>query len=344
MTRRGVVVTVGLLGAAAVGILSAQSPSSAPDWAYGYMVPVAPTTQVAPPCPPTKKAFECAYPAPPLVEDGVKNTLPDTPISLTRYETYWDYGPGDWYPGDHPTMPPIVAKGKQDQQVRACALCHYPNGQGKMENGGVAGLPAGYILQQLEAFKNGDRRSSDPRKANANEMIRIASSLTPEEAKAAADYFSSMPWRPWTRVVESETAPTVRATINGLLLPVAGQPTQPLGNRIIETPENPESTDVTRNPRSGFVAYAPMGSIAKGKEIAATGGGKTLQCSICHGPELKGVGNVPGIAGRTTSYTMRQLWDIKQGTRKSQMMTPVVANLTMDDMLSLTAYVSSLKP
>lgn len=344
MTRQGAVVMAGLLCAAAAGVLRAQGTSGAPDWAYGYMVPVTAATQVAPPCPPTKKAFECAYPAAPLVEDGIKHTLPATSLSFTRYESYFDFGPADWYPGDHPVMPPIVAKGKQDQQVRACALCHYPNGQGKMENAGVAGLPAAYILQQLEAFKSGDRRSSDPRKANANEMARIAASLTPEEAKAAADYFASMPWRPWTRVVESETAPTVRATINGLLLPVPGQPNQPLGMRIIETPENPESTDITRNPRSGFVAYVPVGSIAKGQALAQTGGGKTMQCSICHGPDLKGAGNIPGIAGRTASYTMRQLWDIKQGTRKSQMMAPVVARLEMEDMLSLTAYVSSLKP
>jgi cytochrome c553 len=44
---------------------------------------------------------------------------------------------------------------------------------------------------------------------------------------------------------------------------------------------------------------------------------------------------------------MRQLWDIKQGTRKgawSALMTQVVAPLTQDDMLALSAYLASRTP
>ena len=327
--------------------LSAQHAPDHPDWAYGYLKPLAPGDPVAPPCAPTAKGFpDCAYPAAPVPDDGIKHELAGAPATFTRTEAYYDYGPADWYPGDHPPMPPIVAKGKESAGARACALCHYPNGQGKMENGGVAGLPAAYILQQLRAFKSGDRRSADARKANANEMIQIARALTDEEAKAAADYFSSMKWRPWVRVVESETAPAVRSTTNGLFMPIAGAAPVPLGRRIIEVPENPEHTDVMRDPHSGFIAYVPIGSIAKGEMLATTGGagGKGAQCTLCHGADLKGVGNVPGIAGRTASYTMRQLWDIKQGARKSQIMAPVVAKLEVEDLLNATAYAASRMP
>ena len=55
-----------------------------------------------------------------------------------------------------------------------------------------------------------------------------------------------------------------------------------------------------------------------------------------------GLGLIPGIAGRTASYIMRQLWDIKQGTRESPLMEPVVTNLTADDMLYISAYIASL--
>ena len=326
-------------------LLGAQTHEAAPDWAYGYLAPVASGDKVAPPCPEGAKGFpDCAYAGAPVPEDGVKHTLPGSSKHLTRAEVFFDYGPADWYPEDHPSMPPIVAKGKQAQGSRACALCHYPNGMGKMENGHVAGLPEAYILQQLELFKTGGRRSSDPRKANTNEMAQIARSLTPEEAKAAAAYFASTKFRPWVRVVEAEHAPAVRQTTNGLFMPVPNAKPIPLGQRIIEMPDQPERTDQLRDPRSGFVAYVPVGSIKKGEEIATTGAGKTVQCGLCHGPDLKGVQNVPSIAGRTASYTMRQLWDFKQGTRKSAQMATVVKPLSVEDMINITAYAASRTP
>ena len=348
--RRLAIVLVGVTAVMGAG-LSAQLASGHPDWAYGYLKALGPGDTVAPACPPNAKGFpDCAYPAAPVPDDGIKHELPGAPAKFTRSEAYYDYGPADWYPGDHPTMPDIVAKGKAAAGARACALCHYPNGQGKMENGGVAGLPAAYTLQQLNAFKTGARRSADPRKANTNEMGQIARALTDAEAKAAADYFAAMKWRPWVKVIESETAPAVRSTTNGLFLPIAGGAAMPLGQRIIEVPENPERTDVMRDPRSGFIAYVPVGSIAKGEAIATTGNaaGRTrsasTQCTLCHGADLKGVGNVPGIAGRTASYTMRQLWDMKQGARQSQIMAPVVATLEVGDLINVTAYASSRTP
>ena len=326
-----------------IGCLAASA-INGPDWAYGFLKPLGPQDRVAPACVPGARPFpDCAYPSGPAIEDGSRYSLPGAARTFTHSEIYFDYGPADWYPGDHPPMPEIVAKGKQSIGIRACALCHFPNGQGKMENGGVAGLPASYILDQLRAFRNGTRRSADPRKANTNEMAEIARLLTGEEANAAATYFASMKWRPWVKVVETQQAPPVRATTNGLFLPVPGLPV-PLGNRIIEVPENPERTDTMRDPHSGFIAYVPLGSIAKGETLAAATGGKTARCEACHGPGLKGTSSIPGIAGRTASYLMRQLWDFKQGTRKSEEMEPVVSKLDLNDMLNLAAYVASRAP
>jgi cytochrome c553 len=115
--------------------------------------------------------------------------------------------------------------------------------------------------------------------------------------------------------------------------------------RIIETPENPEATEVLRNPRSGFIAYAPVGSIKKGEALVRAGGnGKTVACGACHGADLLGMGPVPGIAGRSPSYLGRQLYDMQAGTRNgewTQLMKPVVAKLTAEDMVNILAYVSS---
>jgi cytochrome c553 len=57
-----------------------------------------------------------------------------------------------------------------------------------------------------------------------------------------------------------------------------------------------------------------------------------------------GLGPVPGIAGRSPSYMVRQLYDMQQGVRKgvwSDLMKPVVANLTDADMLAIAAYTAS---
>ncbi|MSO82083.1 MAG: c-type cytochrome [Acidobacteria bacterium] len=333
---RVLTVALGCLAAAAVAV-SGQGPVPSP-WAYGYNA--AGPDPAAPPCPREAKPLECARLGAPRPNDVV-HTLPGADRSFTEFQIHYDYGPADAYPGDHPAMPDIVAHGRESDTLRACALCHFPNGQGKPENAPVAGLPAAYILQQLEAFRNGTRTSADPRKANTSEMIQIARFLTEAEMKIAAEYFSSIRWKPWVRVVESETAPKTRQTMNGLFMPQPGTETEPLGRRIMEVPENPDLTDRMRSTRSGFVAYVPVGSVARGEELVTKGGGKTVQCTLCHGPDLQGLANVPGIADRQASYIVRQLVDMQAGTRQSAMMKPVVAKLNEDDMIAIVAYLAS---
>jgi cytochrome c553 len=173
-------------------------------------------------------------------------------------------------------------------------------------------------------------------------MIEAAKDMTADEVKAAAEYFSSMKWTPWIRVVEAATVPKTRISGN-VFFPVPGGGTEPIGRRIIESPEDTERFEL-RDPRSGFVAYVPTGSLKAGATLVASGGGKTTPCSVCHGVDLNGIGPVPGIAGRSPSYLVRQLWDFQQGTRKgawAPLMKPVVENLTPDDMLAIAAYAAS---
>jgi cytochrome c553 len=75
--------------------------------------------------------------------------------------------------------------------------------------------------------------------------------------------------------------------------------------------------------------------------------GKTTPCVTCHGLDLMGVADVPPIAGRSPSYIARQLWDIQQGARNGaavQLMKIAIANLNSEDLVSVSAYVSSLMP
>ncbi len=289
-------------------------------------------------------------PPPPPTDDAEVRSIPGSSQSFTMKQIRDTGNPVDWFPSDHPAMPTIVAHRRSptpNPWIGSCGLCHYPNGKGRPENAGVAGLPAGYILEQLDDFKNGARRTADPGKRNTATMSGNAAGLTPEETKAAANYFSSLKMTPWIKVMEVETVPKVR-NVGGFFVPIEGSETEPLGQRILEMPVNPEQTEKYRNPRSGWIAYVPMGSIKRGEELVVRGGaGKTVACAACHGEGLKGNGNFPPLAGRSPSYLARQLYDIQQFTRNgpgTQLMRPVVEKLTQDDIMVITAYIASLEP
>jgi cytochrome c553 len=316
-----------------------QAPLQKPEWAYGVPPPRAPG-EAAPP---------------PVRDDGKLFSLPgsDKQFTLNQIRGRRDNDtpsrvqPADWFPNDHPAMPKIVAEGDDARGIVACSLCHYPNGKGRSENASPAGLPKEYITRQLHDMRDNLRASSERRKANTQAMVSFAKAMTEDEIQQAATYFSSMQWTPWITVIESDTSPKVRSA-GGLFIPLEGANAgmEPLGNRIIEVPVNSEHTETLRNPHASFIAYVPFGAVAKGKELVTTGGGgKTTQCTLCHGETLNGLGSVPGIAARSPSYLARQLNDIQQGARHGDMaelMKGVVAKLSPDDILNITAYLASL--
>ena len=244
-------------------------------------------------------------------------------------------------------MPPLVAMGDQSRGIVPCSLCHMPEGRGRTENGAVAGLPVSYFVEQLHDMQSGARQSAEPGKANAKQMANFAKAMTEEEIQAAANYYAAIPWVKWSRTVETTTVPKVES-VSGMWVPLTGAAagTEPLGDRIIEVPADPEATELKRDPHSGFIAYVPIGAVEAGQALATTGGdGKTMACAGCHGAGLLGSGTTPGIAGRTASYFARQLYDIQAGARNgagAQMMKPVVAKLDGKDILNLAAYVASL--
>lgn len=304
-----------------------------PDWAYAIPLPGQPAL-------------------PRLHEDDKPYTVPDSKLRFTRNKVQGlsDDGkrarvaPADWFPGEHPRMPKIVAEGDPARGIVACALCHSPAGRGRPQNASIGGLPADYLMGQLRDMLSGLRQSAEPRKKNAHEMVDFAKAMTEREIRDAALYFAALPVIPWVRVIETDTIPRM-ASADGMWLPLAGTGREALGNRIIETPADAARTDL-RDPHSGFVAYVPKGALARGRQMVATGGGgKTLACAVCHGPSLGGVGPIPAIAGRSPSYIARQLYDMQRGARHGAMtslMKPVVAKLGAQDIIYVAAYVASL--
>ena len=276
---------------------------------------------------------------PPSRDDGKPKTAPGSTLSLTRAQIDDLFNPPDWFPSLHPPMPAVVAHGDKERNVRACASCHLPTGTGHDESAYLAGLPASYFIRQMADYKSGDRKGSGT-------MVAMAKTISDDEIKAAAEYFASLKPRQWIRVVETDTVPKTYIGRGNKRLGHPDGGNEPIGNRIIEIPED-EDIVLNRDPRSGFVAYVPKGSIAKGEALVASGGGKTLPCAICHGPTLQGLGDVPRVAGVHPNYIVRQLWSMQSGERggtSAALMKQVVAKLDVDDMLAIAAYLGSRAP
>jgi cytochrome c553 len=320
MNKFAVVLTYAFLSIAA-GV-PADAADSLPVWAY-------------PVNPPGIK------PAP---DDGGLKRVPNSAAAYTLTQIRDLFSPPDWHPDNHPPMPDVVGLGNKPGQF-ACGYCHLPNGLGRPENSSLAGLPAAYIAQQVADFKSGVRKSSEPASLPVNFMVAVAKLVSGEDTKVAAEYFASLKPAPWIRVVETGTVPKTKVGGWMLIADDSGD-TEPIGQRIIEMPENLERTEL-RDSASGFIAYVPVGSLRKGEALITNGAGKTTPCAICHGAELKGLGPVPALAGRSPSYIVRQLYDIRQGVRIGQwaeLMKPVVAGLSEEDMVAIAAYTASLAP
>lgn len=327
-----------------------------PLWAYGFERRPEPGEKAQPQAPPSRRL----RPNEPEEEQTRKRGLAYSNAQYSLVDVRDGQNVIDWHPGDHPVMPDIIRRGPAalGEKTRGCGSCHLPNGMGRPENAAPAALPKEYFVRQIRDFRNGLRRSADPRKPNTHTMIDLAKAMTEQEITQAADYFAAIPWSRRVRVVESALVPRTRIAGNLFLAADRDRtPIEPIGTRIIEMPENEERAEKLRDPRSGFVAFVPPGSLERGRNLALFGGmsivngqivqGKTTACTACHGLDLMGAADVPPIAGRSPSYIARQLFDIQQGARNGaavQLMRLVVARLTAEDMVDVAAYVASAFP
>jgi cytochrome c553 len=178
-------------------------------------------------------------------------------------------------------------------------------------------------------------------------MNIIAAGLPEEDMRKAVEWFASLKPIVWYKVEEAQTVPKSWVNNGRMRLPLPSGGTEPLGNRIITMPQDPALVEA-RDPRSGFIAYVPPGSIKKGEQLVNMGGaGKTIACAVCHGEGLKGLGDVPRLAGIHPIYIVRQLFDFQVGANTSTagaQMKKVVEKLSEDDMIAIAAYTASLQP
>jgi cytochrome c553 len=287
-------------------------------------------------------AYPLNLPELPRAPDGTARlTVPHSDRSFLRPEVTDRFYVPDWHPEEHPPMPTVVALG-QKPDIFACGYCHLPDGAGRPENASLAGLPAAYIKEQLADFRSGARKTAVPERSPPVSMIALTRAMTAAQIETAAKYFSKLPRHNRTDVLEASSVPGTYATGWFLTFDPAAK-SEPIGQRIIEVPEVLEQFE-RRDSRSRILAYVPPGSIKAGRALVRSQG-NPLACANCHGATLNGRGLIPGIAGRSPSYIVRQLYDIQTGARNGAGVTPmkaVVKNLTVDDMVSIAAYLVSL--
>jgi cytochrome c553 len=95
------------------------------------------------------------------------------------------------------------------------------------------------------------------------------------------------------------------------------------------------------------VGGAPKESMAAGKKIFAEGipSAKVPPCTACHGPDAKGNGPIPRLAGQLYPYVVKQLtnWSHERTEENSDIMAPIAHGLTPPQIEAVAAYVSSLQ-
>ena len=95
------------------------------------------------------------------------------------------------------------------------------------------------------------------------------------------------------------------------------------------------------------LAFVFVLAVAVGASVAqpAAAPAKAQACAACHGPN----GNpkeplYPLLAGQTSRYLYLQLRDFQEGRRVNELMTPMAAGLTRDEMRELADWFSKQKP
>jgi cytochrome c553 len=253
----------------------------------------------------------------------------------------------DWHPESHAPMPQIVLHGRQPRTY-ACGYCHLPTGQGRPENSSLAGLPAAYIVQQVVDMKAATRQSAwhGASFLPVDLMRDVAASVSDVELAAAGEYFAGLKQQPRVAVLEREQIPRMRVAA-WIYAPDPKGGEESLGERLIEA-----APDLNRHERRDeqmrYTAYAPPGSVERGREIALHGlPGVTQPCAGCHGQRLQGTGLMPPLAGRSPTYLLRQLVAFQTKDRAGLMAVPmqsVVAKLPLADLIALAAYAASESP
>jgi cytochrome c553 len=96
-----------------------------------------------------------------------------------------------------------------------------------------------------------------------------------------------------------------------------------------------------------LLALALVAVILPGSALAdiAAGLQKSASCTTCHGNDGNSAAAAyPNLAGQTAEYLVKQMTDLKEGRRKSPVMSPMIQIMTPEDIRDLADYFSAQVP
>jgi len=270
-----------------------------------------------------------AYPVEPPPGANADAAAPSKPVN--QYLLFGSYT-------GLPAMPKAVTTGKP----LPCMQCHLANGGSHPESAAIAGLSVNYIIEQVHAFRDGDRAD-----VRTGRMVQVAKIISEKDLKEAAEYFAAIgPDRQqWVKTVAGNEVPKGPAPFGGggFRYHAAEGGTEPLPpGMIVEVAENDDLVRARDQIDGGFVQYVRAEDLALGEKVATAGA-----CGTCHGADYKGAGDVPRLAGQHSLYLIRQLKDMQTGARKDKnvaVMKPIVDKLSDREMVAVSAYLASKSP
>jgi cytochrome c553 len=214
----------------------------------------------------------------------------------------------------------------QHLAVTWCSACHGPGGRSIAPTFPIlAGQSAEYIETELKFFHN---LSQDDRSVTHETMFELWIYNITGWRKPNTAYLHSTDY-------QYDNAPRNEERAWDFMKGVArdlDEPTmQALGAYFSKQTPAAGRTTVT-------------GDATKGKALYLDGDANRglIACQSCHGPDGKGQGPIPRLAGQHADYVKIQLGFIQSGVRNVEQMQALIANLTPADFDDLAAYVQSL--
>lgn len=263
-----------------------------------------------------------------------------------------------------------IYKNGSGDSVMACIACHGEKGEGMSTNPRLAGQFPRETIKQLKYYKNGDRKD--------DMMAPIAAAMTDEQMSAVAAYVAAIDNVAPPALTPADPGATLVNSCNKCH-GVDGVGTNPMFARLGAQSEEYLVTQL-KEFRSGtrggkeakvfmysvakklsdqdivslahFYSVKPAGAplpgnadvIAAGELIYKNGVGDTVMaCYACHGEKADGFSLNPRLAGQFPRETIKQMANYKTADRKDDMMAPIAAGLSDEQVKAVAAYLSSLQ-
>jgi cytochrome c553 len=140
------------------------------------------------------------------------------------------------------------------------------------------------------------------------------------------------------------------AAVGFIWLPSAqsDQPFQGVWNAICSAAGVPQqwlrASSATPVPlvQTSAVVMTPQLLAESGSTSIGRGATLSMRCTMCHGVRGMSDANSPNLAGQYSSVIYKQLLDFQSGARGNAVMSPMVSNLSDQDMRDLSAYYAYL--